>query len=288
MVRIFFAGTPTFAVPSLLALTDDPAFDVRGVITQPDRPVGRKGLITPPAVKVAAMKLGIPVYQPETINDDAITSLLKREQCDVLVVVAFGQILHTTLLETPRIGVVNVHASLLPRWRGASPIQHAILTGDTMTGITIQKMVEALDEGPILAQEALSIGPRETFTELHDRLAEIGARLLADTLKKPWKEQAQSTDGVTMCTKLRRESGCMDPLRHTAVEIDRAVRALCPWPGVQVTLNGSPAKILETTLQESPQALRMPCAQGTTLFVQKIQSPGGNPLSGMDWYRNRR
>ena len=295
--RIIFCGTPAFACPSLQALHDDPAFEVTQVITQPDKPVGRGKKLTPPPVKELALSLGIPVMQPHDIN--VARSLWRAESsrgrevesCDFLVVVAYGQILSKEILALPKIAPVNVHASLLPRWRGASPIESSILAGDTETGITIQRMVERLDAGPILSQERLPIGLRETKVLLTEKLAILGATLLCETLKtlrtRPgtaalMNEIPQNEAEATVCKKLTREMGVVDPKTITAEEIDRRVRALVPWPGV--IMDG--VKLIETSHEPHPEALVVPCARNTTLFALKLQSPTKKIMTGEEWGRN--
>ena len=284
-LHLLFAGTPAFAVPSLKVLAANPSFMIDLVITQPDKPVGRKGIVTPPPVKVAAQKLGIPVWQPSDINKEPMPELPNSPSPDYIVVVAYGQLLKQHLLDLPKIAPVNVHASLLPRWRGASPIQHAILMGDRETGVTIQRMVKALDEGPIISQESTAIGPRETFTELHDRLAKTGAHLLVQTLLSDAKPKPQAESGVTHCKKLTRASGAVDPSLMTAIEIDRRVRALNPWPGV--TLDTS-LKILATELQPTASAVPLLCKDDTTVYLVTVQPAGGKPMTGEEWARGKR
>lgn len=289
MASIVFCGTPDFAVPSLRALAADPAFDVQLVITQPDKPVGRKAIVTPPPVKVVAEKLGIPVWQPQSLNKELKTqdSRLKTRP-DFLVVVAYGQILSEEVLAWPSIAPINVHASLLPRWRGASPVQHAVLAGDTETGVTIQRMVYELDAGPILGMQKVAIGPEETAEALFPKLAELGALLLADTLKKPLHPKDQPTDGITLCRKLSRDDGNVDPATMTAEDIDRRVRALHPWPGVRATIGGKEIKILRTSLKPSSDAAPLPCSGGTTLYLREVQAPGGKPVTGVQWARGKK
>jgi methionyl-tRNA formyltransferase len=283
--HIIFAGTPAFAVPSLTAIAADPTFSVDLVITQTDKPVGRNKTITPPPVKIAAQTLGIPLLQPENINDFAHHSSLIAHRCDILVVVAYGQILSKEILSLPRIAPVNLHASLLPRWRGASPIQHAILAGDTETGVTVQRMVEELDAGPIYARTETPIADRETFQTLHDRLAALGATLLVSTLKDLSEPQPQPSSGVTLCRKLTRGDGIVDPHTMTADAIDRRVRALVPWPGVRMTIGNEEVKILQTDSTKCGDALAVPCSAGTTLYVVRLQKTGGKPIHGHEWMR---
>lgn len=286
-LEIVFCGTSPFAVPSLKALAADPAFRIAAVITQPDRPVGRSQELTPPAVKVAAQELQLPVLQPENINtlvspDGPVGIPL----CDFLVVVSYGQLLTEEVLQYPLTAAVNVHASLLPHLRGASPIQSAMLLGDTATGVTVQKMVRELDAGAILGQERVAIGPLETAPELHDRLADLGAALLVRTLKAPLEPREQDPVLVTHCKKLSREDGVVDIDTMTAAEIDRRVRALTPWPGVRVIgKNKEEMKLLHTSLSPAPEALPVECKDGTTLYLVSVQVPGGKPMSGQAWER---
>jgi methionyl-tRNA formyltransferase len=278
---IVFCGTPEFAVPSLTALLLDTAFSVKLVITQPDKPVGRKQVITPTPVKVLAEEHQIPVLQAEDINGEI--AAIREAAPDILIVVAFGQILSEELLLVPRLAAVNLHPSLLPRWRGASPVHHTILAGDREAGITIQKMAEALDAGPILAQERLVIPPTETSSHLLDVLAERGAALLVKTLKDPLHPVPQDESKVTFCQKLTRRDGETDPVRMTAEEIDRKVRALTPWPGVTAPIHGETVKLLRTSLAEDREAMLLPCAKNSTLYILSLQPLGGKPMSGAAW-----
>ena len=285
-LSIAFCGTPEFAVPSLQALLERPQdFRVSLVITQLDQPVGRKQVLTPPPVKVFAEAHRLPLIQPENINDEATSSQLKAISCDVLVTVAYGQILSSALLSLPRLGAVNLHPSLLPRWRGASPIQHAILSGDGETGVTVQRMAEALDAGPVLAQERMTLSPEETFERLTLVLADMGAKLLANTLTKPLRPVPQDESKATFCRKLSRKDGEVNPADMTAEEIHRRVRALTPWPGVTAPFGGERVKILRTALVAEPEALEVPCKDGRTLYVLNVQTPGRKPMSGKAWLR---
>lgn len=284
---VIFCGTPEFAVPSLKALAADPAYEVVLVVTQPDKPVGRKKELTAPPVKVAAQNLGLPVFQPEKINDELAAHM--REQGiatpDFLVVVAYGAILSEATLAIPAVAPVNVHASLLPRWRGASPIEHAIMTGDRETGVTVQEMVRALDAGPILAQATLPLGPRDATPAVKERLSTLGAGLLAATLKKPLHPLPQPETGITVCRKLSREDGVVDPALQTAEDIDRKVRALNPWPGVTCTVEGREVKIIASSLSLAPHAVALPCAEGTTLFLVTVQEAGKRAMAADAWKR---
>lgn len=285
-LSIAFCGTPEFAVPSLRTLLERPQ-DVRVslVITQPDQPVGRKQVLTPPPVKVFAEAHRLPFIQPENINDPSISYQLQATSFDLLVTVAYGQILSPALLALPRLGGVNLHPSLLPRWRGASPIQHAILAGDSETGVTVQQMAQALDAGPILAQERLTLSPEETAEHLGNVLAEIGAKLLIDTLTRPFSPIPQDESKATFCRKLSRKDGEVNPAEMTAEEIHRRVRALTPWPGVTAPFGGTRVKVLRTSLAAEPEALEVPCKDGRTLYVLSLQPSGRKPMTGKAWLR---
>jgi methionyl-tRNA formyltransferase len=273
---ILFCGTPEFACPSLEMIAHDPAFEIAHVITQPDRPVGRKQKIMQQPVKRLAKALNIPVLQPKDIN----MLTVPEDRPDYLVVVAYGQVLRPHILAIPTIAPVNLHASLLPRWRGASPVQHAILAGDNETGVTVQRMAEKLDAGPILAQERLRIDARETTKSLTEHLSVLGAKLLVEALKQPLNEMQQDESLATICRKLTRAEGDVQPKTMTAEEIDRRVRALVPWPGVKMP-DGT--KIIETSIDEDEDAFALPCARGTTLYVLKLQKPGGTVVNGREW-----
>ncbi|MCS6844359.1 MAG: methionyl-tRNA formyltransferase [Caldilineales bacterium] len=246
MVRVVFMGTPAFAVPSLARLaTGD--YDLVAVVTQPDKPSGRGLQLAISPVKAFALAQGIPVLQPPTLRDPAAVAELAALRPDVIVVAAYGQILRPDVLNLPRHGCINVHASLLPRWRGAAPVQAAILAGDQVTGSTIMLMDEGMDTGPILAQAALAIHPDDTGGTLTERLAQQGADLLAETLPR-WlagEITPQPQDGrlATVCRPLRKEQGIIDWSRP-AEEIARAVRAYNPWPAATTTWHGQALKVL--------------------------------------------
>jgi methionyl-tRNA formyltransferase len=245
--RIVFLGTPDFATPGLQALADHPAFDVVGVVTQPDRPAGRGQQVRMSAVKKLALTLDLPVFQPKTLRDEAAVEHLQAWQPDLLVVAAFGQILRQPVLDLPPRGCVNVHASLLPRWRGAAPIQYAIRAGDAETGVTIMLMDIGLDTGPMLTSRAIPIDPRETGATLHDKLAALGAEILPtallDYLAGRISPTPQPEEGVTIARSIQKEAGLID-WSAPAIEIDRHVRAYDPWPGTYTFLDGKRIKIL--------------------------------------------
>lgn len=287
---VIFCGTPSFAVPSLEALANDPAFEVTLVVTQPDKPVGRKKEVTPPPVKVSAEALGIPVIQPEKVNDELPAYLQANPelQPDFLVVVAYGEILSQAVLDLPHIAPVNVHGSVLPRWRGASPVEHAILSGDTETGVSVQVMVQELDAGPILSIASIPLGGRDTAVEVREKLCHIGAELLVMTLKQPLAPVPQPPEGATFCRKLTKDDGIADRGKMTAEEIDRRVRALNPWPGVTCDVQGSMLKLIETSLDQEPRSVPLACAHDTTLYLVKVQPPNKNEMYADDWRRGQR
>ena len=230
--RIVYFGTPDFAVPPLIKLAED--FQVVGVVTQPDRPAGRGRKLVPSAVKAAALKLGLEVFQPENANSEKSLEKLRGWDPDLICVAAYGQILKRALLDMPRFGCINVHASLLPRWRGASPINTAILQGDSHTGVTIMKMGPGLDDGPILTQESVEILPDETAGSLSDRLSVLGGKLLSTTIL-PYIEgkiepQTQDHSLSTYAPQLNKSAGELD-FDLAAEILARTVRAFSPWPG---------------------------------------------------------
>lgn len=277
-------GTPAFAVPSLQKLIES-GMQIDLVITQPDKPVGRKQEITPPPVKILAQKHTIPVFQPKNINKEWEEYVSKQSITapDFLIVVAYGQILSDKLLSWPNVAPINVHGSLLPQFRGASPIQEAILQNENETGVTIQRMVKELDAGPILSQEKITIDARETFTTLHDKLSFLGAALLPNTLSHPITENPQDEAKKTMCRKLTRADGTVDITSMTAEEIDRKVRALNPWPGVTMDT----LKLLETSLIETNESTPIQC-KNSVLHLVRVQPAGKKPMSGKEWERGKR
>jgi len=252
-------------VPSLHAL-QKAGHDVALVITQPDRPAGRGMKVTPPPVKVAAEELGLTVYQPERIRDLEAVDRLRGTAPDFLVVVAYGQIVPRSVLDIPGLGAINVHASLLPRWRGAAPVAHAILAGDTETGVTIMKMDEKLDHGPILAVRATPIGEREDAVELTARLAEMGAELLVPTLEHfdELRVVGQDHKQATIAPKLSRDEGELD-WDMGATEIDRRVRGLQPWPGATLPTARGRVKVLKGHVE------------GDRYVPDVVQLPGRKP-----------
>jgi len=249
MTRVIFMGTPQFSVPSLAALLHC-GYELVAVVTQPDRPAGRGRRLEPSPVKAFAAAQGLPVLQPPALKAPDVVAELAEMQPDLIVVAAYGQILRPAVLELPPHGCINVHASLLPRWRGAAPVQAAILAGDQVTGSTIMRMDAGMDTGPILAQAALAIQPDDTGDALTERLAQQGAALLVETLPR-WlagelAPQPQDASLATLCRPLRKEQGVIDWTRP-ADEIVRAVRAFNPWPTASTTWQGQQIKLLRAS-----------------------------------------
>ncbi|NDJ59913.1 MAG: methionyl-tRNA formyltransferase [Chloroflexi bacterium] len=245
MARVVFMGTPDFAVPALQRLIE--AHDVIGVVTQPDRPAGRSRQIQMSPIKQVAREANIPIFQPEKIRRPEAIAELQQWDADVYVVAAFGQILPQTVLDIPPFGSLNIHASLLPRWRGAAPIQAVIRAGDAETGITIMKMDAGLETGPMLSQRAIDIAPDETGASLHDKLKILGGDLLIDTLPGYFAgdiaPQPQDDNLATLAPRIKKEEGIID-WTASAAAIERTVRAFTPWPGTATTWEGKGLKIL--------------------------------------------
>lgn len=267
-MKILFMGTPDFAVPSLRALAQT-SHEVVLVVTQPDRPKGRSRVLTPPPVKVAAQALGIPVFQPEKIRSEEALARLESMQPDLLVTAAYGQILPQRLLDLPPYGCVNVHASLLPRWRGGAPIHRAIMAGDKETGVTLMRMVQDLDAGAILAQVAVPITEEDTVGTLHDKLAQAGADLLVRTLPQIFagtvREVPQDDRLATYAPTLKREDERID-WQRSARQIVNQVRGLNPWPVAYTIYEGQIMKVWQAqVLREEGQEAEA----GTVLAVQK-------------------
>lgn len=260
-LRVLFLGTPDFAVPSLRAIARS-HHPVVAVVTQPDRAKGRGHGVAEPAVKTAARELAVPVFQPESINSDESLARLREIAPDVIAVAAFGQKLCRAVLDLPRLGAFNLHASLLPRYRGAAPIAYAIWKGETQTGLTLFRMAEKMDAGDVALQVATPIGPEETAGELHDRLSELGAGLFVDFLDRLASEnlifKPQDASLATFAPSLKKEKGEVD-WSKSAAEICRFVRAMTPWPSAYTFLE-HPARgrerltLLKVTALDEDQA----------------------------------
>lgn len=248
-IKIVFMGSPAFSIPSLEALIHN--FSVVGVVTQPDKPAGRGKEMKSPPIKEIAQNYGLNLIQPRKLSDEGVFEVLIDWNPDVIVVVAFGQILRKNVLELPKYGCVNIHGSLLPRWRGAAPIQTAILHGDDITGITIMKMDEGVDTGPILRQESVPITKSDTSESLGNKLSVIGADLLVkvlpDYIRGKIQPQTQPENGVTYAPTLNKEDGLLE-FNQSAKELDHKIRAFYPWPGTYMTINDERIKIISASV----------------------------------------
>lgn len=293
---IVFMGSPAFAVPSLRALAE--RYPLAGVVTQPDRPSGRGRKLTPPPVKVAALELQLPVFQPSRLRDPTALAQLKVWAPDLIIVAAYGQILRPPVLELPPRGCLNVHASLLPRWRGAAPIQAAIAAGDTQSGVTLILMDAGVDTGPILAQRSMPIPGDWTGGRLGDELSTLGAELLLQTLpdylEGRLSPRPQPAAGATYSPLLQKDDGRLDPSRSTA-SLALQVRAFEPWPGsflnwrgLRIVVReahpatGSSAEAGLIALIEGTPAIR--CSDGW-LALHRIQPAGKRPMTGEEFAR---
>ena len=294
--RIIFAGTPEFSVPPLRALLGSPHRLV-AVYTQPDRPAGRGRKLSPSPVKEVALDAGISVYQPPNFKDAADIAALESLQADLMVVVAYGLLLPKRVLDAPRLGCVNIHASVLPRWRGAAPIQRAVLAGDTTSGVTIMRMEEGLDTGPMYLIEQLSLGAEETGGSLHDRLSELGAQALMKALPGilDGSLTAQPQDDTQSCyaRKLEKSEAWID-WTHSAVDIERQVRAFNPWPVAQTRfehanlriwrahaiggVSGAPGLVMNATRN----GIDVATSDGL-LRVTELQLPGKRAMRAQDF-----
>jgi methionyl-tRNA formyltransferase len=276
-LRLGFAGTPEFAVPALDALAE--AQQICAVFTQPDRPAGRGQPLHASPVKALATERGLRVYQPVSFKSQEALDVLRGLELDVLVVVAYGLILPPAALQCPKLGCINIHASLLPRWRGAAPIQRAVLAGDAKTGITIMRMDAGLDTGPMLAAREIAIRADDTTKTLQDRLARLGAELMGETLNEMRqgrvREVPQPSEGVTYAPKLTKAEALID-WQQDAVQISRRVRAFNPWPIAETRLDGAQLRIWDAEILDTPALEEEIGVRPTT----GPREPGGGPLPG--------
>jgi len=300
-LKIIFAGTPEFAATALQALLQTP-HQIIAVYTQPDRPAGRGLQVSESAVKALAKQHSLAIFQPSTLKDPAEQEKLAGLKADLMVVAAYGLLLPKAVLTTPHLGCINIHASLLPRWRGAAPIQRALLAGDTKTGITIMQMDEGLDTGPMLYKAECDIGPEDNSANLHDRLAQLGAQALLNSLelliqdKLPAKPQDPAQ--ASLAAKIRKEEACID-WTHSAQELERAIRAFYPWPIAFTHFQGETLRIhqaqaLDQATPAIPGSIISASAQGIDVAtkeglirIRQIQAPGGRPLSVKDFLNAR-
>jgi methionyl-tRNA formyltransferase len=295
-MRIAFLGTPAFAVPTLDALVAA-GHDVALVVSQPDRPAGRGQTLTSPPVAARACELGLPVAQPKALKSGPFPERWSALGLDAAVVVAYGRILPEALLRAPRLGCVNVHASLLPRWRGAAPIQWAVLAGDGETGVCTQRMEPDLDTGPLWCERRTPLDPRETSGTLHDRLMHLAAEVAVETLAiaEHTAPRPQDPDGVTWAAKIEKDDGRVD-WALDAAGLDRRIRAMTPWPGGWVPGAAGPVKLLEVTPLDAAGApgvvlstdpLVIGCGTGS-LRLDRVQLPGRKGVTGAEAARGLR
>ena len=305
-LRVVFAGTPDFAVPHLQACRRN-GVEIVAVYTQPDRPAGRGRKLTPSPVKQAALDLGVPVEQPENFKDAAARERLAAYAPDLMVVVAYGLILSRKVLAIPRLGCWNVHASLLPRWRGAAPIQRAILAGDAETGVCLMQMEAGLDTGPVLLRRALPIAGDDTGGSLHDKLAALGAELLGEGLDRIVRGETmlaavQPDDGATYAHKLDKAEARLD-WNDSAVALARKVRAFDPWPVAEGVVDGETLRVWRaesrdlgfeirdsvlpgTVIAATRDGIDIACAEGVLRLIE-VQRAGGRRITAADYLNAR-
>lgn len=302
-LRVIFLGSPAFAILPLERLVADPRYQVAGVVTQPDRPAGRGKMPVATPIKQAALRLGLPVLTPETLRDPAAVAALAKLRPDVGVVAAYGEILRRDVLAIPPLGYVNIHPSLLPLYRGPSPVAGAILNGDAETGVTIMLIDAKMDAGPILAQRAVPLPPDARTGSLTQELFAIGADMLVETLDAyaagAITPQPQDHTRATFTKLLSREDGIIDWTQPAAV-IERMTRAYDPWPGATTTWRGAPLKIIAArvitdrrgdappgTLLDTAEGLAVTTGEGL-LLLETVQPAGKRPIPAADWRRGLR
>jgi methionyl-tRNA formyltransferase len=304
-MRIVFCGTPEFAVPSLRRLAAEPGISVEAVITQPDRPRGRGQNVSSSAVKEAALAAGLHVYQPETIKSESAQEFLKRAAPDAVVIIAYGQIIPARLLTLPRLGWINLHGSLLPRYRGAAPIHWAIANGETTTGLTTMQIDAGMDTGPTLLQRELEIGPDETSPELGARMSEIGAGLIVDSLLRLDRGEIspvpQDPGKASYAPILKKEDGRIDWAR-TAAQIYNRMRGFAPWPGAFTTFRGqtchlwgrperavtAEGHVTPGEIVPSTKDVHVVCGEGTCLRLEFVQLEGRKRISAREFANGAR
>jgi methionyl-tRNA formyltransferase len=298
ITRIIFMGTPEFSLPGLNSLINEPSYNIVGVFTQPDKPVGRNQILTPPPVKSLALKNGLSVFQPEKIKDSL--EIIKDLQPDLIVVIAYGKIIPPSILDIPTYGCVNVHASLLPKYRGAACLNAPILNGDQKTGITIMKMEAGLDTGPVLRQAKIKLEGKETLEDVHNKLSSLGAEILVPTLNDFMADKItpliQDETRASYVKTLKKEDGKID-WKKPALEIERLVRAYNPWPGAY-TLNGKNIlkilevenKVLKSNTHKIGESfinegrLVIQCRQDS-LVILRLQAAGKKPMTSFEFLK---
>lgn len=303
-LKLIFCGTPAFAVPSLRALLSDSYFQIAGVVTQPDRPRGRGKKTASSPVKDAALEAGVSVYQPEKIRSESSLDYFKRLAPDVVVIIAYGQIIPAALIAIPRLGWINLHGSLLPKYRGAAPINWAIINGEKVTGLTTMQIDAGLDTGPMLLKYQTGIGPDETAPDLYRQLAEAGAPLIVETLKKLDQGEIaptpQDNSQATLAPPLKKEDGRIDWFLP-APKIYNRIRGLQPWPGAFTTFRGATCRIWGKPLKPvtaggmpgiilptQEDGLLVICGASTVLHVEQVQIEGRNRISDREFMNGAR
>lgn len=296
-MRIVFAGTPAFAAASLRAVAEA-GYDIVLVLTRPDRPAGRGMKLLASDVKQLALERGFPVFQPATLKDPGAQQRLRDAGADAMVVAAYGLILPPAVLDMFSAGCINVHASILPRWRGAAPIQRALLAGDTETGVSIMRMEAGLDTGPVYLVRRVNIVPGETGGSLHDKLSSLGAQAIVDALPEiasgGLTAQPQPEEGVTYAAKIAKEEASLS-WSADAVELERRIRAFNPFPGASTLSRGEPLKIWQARIADAsgepghilsadPDRIVVACGHGA-LQLEELQRAGGKRMGGPDFLR---
>lgn len=297
-MNIVYMGTPEFAVLPLKKIIDS-GYNVIGVFTQPDKPKGRGYVLTPPPVKECALKYNIPVYQPKSMKDGEALEILKGLSPDIIVVAAYGKILPKEILELPKYGCLNIHASLLPKYRGAGPIQWCIINGENKSGVTIMQMAEGLDTGDMLIKSETEIGENETADELHDRLSVIGSEIIIDALKKLEKgllKPEKQDDSISSYAPMLTKKLCPIDWNKSAREIHNQVRGLNSWPVAVANVNGKKVKIYSTRVSEkngnvgsviSTNPLTVACGSGS-VEIYELQPEGKKRMKSDDFIRGYR
>jgi methionyl-tRNA formyltransferase len=304
-LRIVFCGTPEFAVPSLRRLAERPEFSLEAVITQPDRPRGRGQMVSSSSIKEAALEIGLHVYQPETIKSESSQEFLKRVAPDAVVIIAYGQIIPARLLTIPRLGWLNLHASLLPRYRGAAPIHWAIANGESVTGLTTMQIDAGMDTGPTLLRREIEIGLEETAPELAARMSAIGAELIADSLlqfdRGEISPAPQEEKNASYAPILKKVDGRID-WKLSAQQIYNRMRGFAPWPGSYCTFRGQTchlwgrpemrgaggARITPGEILPSAKEIYIACGEGTSLRLESIQVEGRKKISAREFANGAR
>lgn len=296
-LKIYYLGTSDFAVPSLKLLNSDPNFNILGVITQPDKPVGRKQELIPSPVKKYSLENNLKILQPEKVkNNPKFIENIKKTNPDVIVVCAYGKIIPKEFLDIPKYGCINIHPSLLPKYRGASPIQSAILSGDKITGTTIMLMDEGMDTGDLLSQKQIEINLNDNFEIMHDKLAELSASILIESITNyvlgNLTPQKQDENNVVMCKLIKREDGEVD-LKKDINKLDCQIRAYSPWPGAFIFINNKRIKIIdfEKINQIKAQAGKILiqnkqiyfCCKNGCLKIDKLQIEGKKAMKATDF-----